>query len=92
MRTVNQSKRQRDQALDGWRNELRRLFELEKSQREQALRAAAELQKQRTVVTEARVRYDRANEEYLNRAHDSRTLSQSKSHSLLNGMRHHRRP
>lgn len=73
MRTVDESKRQRDMALDGWRKELRRLFELEKSQREQAQRAAADLRKQRLIVTEARARYDRANEDYMNRIHHSKS-------------------
>jgi hypothetical protein len=72
MRTIDESKRQRDAALDGWRRELRRLFELEKSQRERAQQAAVELQRQKSVVNEARARYDRANDEYLSRIHHSR--------------------
>ena len=73
MRTIDESKRQRDAALDGWRKELRRLFEIEKSQRERAKQAAVELQKQKSVVSEARARYDRANDEYMNRIHHSKT-------------------
>jgi len=72
MRTTDEWKRQRDVALDGWRKELRRLFELEKTQRERAQQAAADLQKQKSIVAEARARYDRANEDYLNRIHASK--------------------
>ena len=72
MRTIDEAKRQRDLALDGWRKELRRLFELEKTQRERAKQAAAELQKQRSVVSEARDRYDRADEEYMSRIRHSK--------------------
>jgi hypothetical protein len=72
MRMSEEAKRQRDLALDGWRRELRRLFELEKSQRERARQAEAEMAKQRAVVTHARDRYDRANDEYMNRIHHSK--------------------
>ncbi len=77
MRSIEESKRQRDEALDGWRRELRRLFELEKSQRERAQQAAAELQKQKTIVNEARAIYDRANDEYLNRVANSKPSNNS---------------
>jgi len=76
MRTIDESKRQRDLALDGWRKELRRLFELEKSQRERAQQAAMDLQKQKSVVAEARARYDRAND-YMNRIHHAKAPDSS---------------
>ena len=71
MRSIEESKRQRDLALDGWRRELRRLFELEKSQRERAKQAEVELQRQKAIVNQARALYDRANDEYLNRVQQS---------------------
>ena len=82
-RTIEDHKRERDVALDQWRKELRRLFELEKSQREQAQRAAADLRKQRLTVTEARTRYDRANDDYVNR-------TPSKGAAATNGSHDHR--
>ena len=54
-------------ALGGWRKEIRRLFELERSQRERAQQAAMELQKQKAIVNAARAIYDRVNDEYMNR-------------------------
>jgi len=69
MRTIDEWKRRRELALEGWRTEVRRLFELERSQRERAKQAALELQKQKAIVNEARARYDRANDEYMNRIH-----------------------
>lgn len=72
MRTTEDPKRRRDAALEVWRKELFRLFEMEKFVRERARQAAIELQKQQSVVAQARGRYDRANEEYMNRIHQDR--------------------
>jgi hypothetical protein len=69
MGSASDAKRRRDSALDLWRTEVRRLFDLEKSQRERARQAEAELQKQRAIVSEARDRYERANDEYMHRIH-----------------------
>ncbi len=74
MRSIDESKRQRDAALEGWRKELRRLFEMERSQRERAQQAVVELQKQKAIVNEARAIYDRANEDYLNRVHNGKSF------------------
>jgi hypothetical protein len=68
MRNIEESKRQREQALESWKKELRRLVELERSQRERAQQAALELQRQKIAVSEARARYDRANDEFVNRS------------------------
>ncbi len=67
MATVEDIKRQRDQALKAWRQELQRCAELQKWLEERQHRAALELEKQRNVVSEARRRYEMTNEQYLNR-------------------------
>ena len=87
-RNVEDWKRQRDAALDAWRKELRRLFELEKSQRERMQQAAADLRKQRLIVTEARTRYDRANDQYANLAQHPGPAA--RAHGSLNSPRANR--
>jgi outer membrane protein TolC len=60
---IQQAKRSRELALKNWRNELQLLNTL----RERSVEGSPELEKQRRRVDEARVQYDTANEQYLDR-------------------------
>jgi hypothetical protein len=66
---TDELKRRRDDALVVWRQELQKLSQLEKWLVERRQRIAPDVRTQRRVVDEARVRYDKANEEYLNGVH-----------------------